>query len=141
MGTGVSAVSGFAQVTLARVDAQSPAEVVLSRQSRDRNLGRFCLGPPVFSSGFPVLHSGIDRSAGWCGNFWLPLLGAVLLLAFALGRFVPIALGARAVDWSEGPKPLARFSCAFERLGCAALIVSGLYLLNAYFLWSPAMAG
>lgn len=58
-----------------------------------------------------------------------PLLGAVLLLAFALGRSVPIALEAWAVGWLECLKPLAKFSRAFETVGGIALIAAGLYLL------------
>ncbi len=35
---------------------------------------------------------------------------------------------------------LAPYGRAFEILGGALLIASGLYLLNAYFVWVPALA-
>ena len=37
------------------------------------------------------------------------LLGVVLLLAFALGRAVPIALGAFVVGWLENLKSISRY--------------------------------
>jgi DNA-binding transcriptional ArsR family regulator len=53
----------------------------------------------VCNRGLPDMHTG-PRRYGWT---WLGLAwrGVVLLLAFALGRAVPIALGAFAVGWFE----------------------------------------
>ena len=67
--------------------------------------------------------------------------GALLLLAFALGRAVPIALGAGAIGWLERLRPLARYQRAFDIAGGVALIVMGLYMLNAYLFFVPALAG
>jgi cytochrome c-type biogenesis protein len=70
-----------------------------------------------------------------------PLLGALLLLAFALGRVVPVAGGAWAVGWIKARPGLATYRRGFEAAGGVVLIASGLYMLNAYFFWLPALAG
>lgn len=69
-----------------------------------------------------------------------PLLGALLLLAFALGRVVPVAAGAWAVGWIKDRPALAAYRRGVEIAGGIVLIASGLYMLNAYFFWLPALA-
>jgi len=69
-----------------------------------------------------------------------PVFGAVLLLAFALGRAVPIALGACAVGWLETLAPIGRYLKPLEAVGGVVLILSGLYMLNAVFFWVPQLA-
>jgi len=59
--------------------------------------------------------------------------GVALLLAFALGRSVPIALGAFAVGWLESLKVFTRWQRVFEILGGLTLIASGAYLIYEYF--------
>ena len=66
--------------------------------------------------------------------------GVLLLLAFAVGRAVPILLGGWAVGALEAMKPLARHQRSFEIVGGLALILSGLYMLNAFFLVIPELA-
>lgn len=66
--------------------------------------------------------------------------GVLLLLAFALGRAVPILLGAWAVGALEGMKALGRYQRSFEVVGGIVLILMGLYMLNAYFIFIPALA-
>lgn len=68
------------------------------------------------------------------------LFGATLLLAFAMGRAVPIILGAWAVGWLEGLEPLRHSQKIFEIMGAVLLILSGIYMLNAYFLFIPELA-
>jgi cytochrome c-type biogenesis protein len=70
-----------------------------------------------------------------------PAWGALLLLAFALGRAVPIALGAGAIGWLEQLRPLSRWQRGFDIAGGVTLILTGLYMLNAYFFFVPALAG
>ena len=70
-----------------------------------------------------------------------PGWGALLLPAFALGRAVPIAVGAGAVGWLEQLRPLMRLQRAFDIVGGVALVSMGLYMLNAYFFVMPALAG
>ncbi len=66
--------------------------------------------------------------------------GVLLLLAFALGRALPIFLGGWAVGTLEAMKPLARHQRVFEVLGGIALVLSGLYMLNAFFVVIPELA-
>lgn len=63
------------------------------------------------------------------------LLGAAALLAFALGRGVPILAGAWSMGWLESLRMAARHRRAFETLGGLVLVGTGIYLLNEYFLW------
>jgi cytochrome c-type biogenesis protein len=67
------------------------------------------------------------------------LFGAALLLAFAIGRAIPILLGGWAVGALESMKPLGRFQRAFEVAGGVVLILMGLYMLNAFFLVIPEL--
>ena len=66
--------------------------------------------------------------------------GVLLLLAFAIGRAVPIFLGGWAVGALEGMKSLGRYRRAFETAGGIALILMGLYMLNAFFIVIPELA-
>ncbi|EKZ97451.1 putative cytochrome c biogenesis protein [Cupriavidus sp. HMR-1] len=69
-----------------------------------------------------------------------PLFGGTLLLAFALGRAVPVILGAVAMGWLKSLSALQRYQKAFEVAGAVVLVLSGLYMLNAYFFVIPALA-
>jgi len=60
--------------------------------------------------------------------------GFALLLAFALGRSIPIILGAWSMGWLESLRILARYQRGFETIAGIVLILSGLYLLNEYFI-------
>lgn len=66
--------------------------------------------------------------------------GVLLLLAFALGRAIPIFLGGWAVGVLETLKPLKVYGRAFEVAGGVTLILAGLYMLNAFFLVIPELA-
>lgn len=69
-----------------------------------------------------------------------PLWGALLLLVFAIGRAIPVAASAWAVGWAKGHPKLAAYRQVFETAGGLVLVASGLYMLNAYFFWVPALA-
>jgi len=69
-----------------------------------------------------------------------PLFGATLLFAFAMGRAVPVILGAAAGGWLESLSKLQRYQKAFEVAGAVTLILTGLYMLNAYFIVIPELA-
>ncbi len=66
--------------------------------------------------------------------------GVLLLLAFAIGRAVPIFLGGWAVGTLEAMKPLGRFRRSFEVSAGVVLVLMGLYMLNAFFLFIPELA-
>ena len=59
--------------------------------------------------------------------------GFVLLLAFALGRSIPIILGAWSMGWLESLQMLSRYQKVLEVFAGMILILTGLYLLNEYF--------
>jgi cytochrome c-type biogenesis protein len=103
--------------------------------------GAFALGVPFSVAICPVCTPALVVLIGAVAGIGSPLLGVVVLLAFALGRSIPIALGAWAIGWLEGLKPLASYQHRFEILGGIALIASGLYMLNAFFFVVPALAG
>src|SRR5262249_1987405 len=103
-------------------------------------LGAFALGA-VFSVAIcPVCNPELAVLIGAAAALASPLFGAALLLAFAVGRAIPIALGAWAVGWLENLKALAKYQRKIEVLGAVTLIASGLYMLNAYFFAIPALA-
>lgn len=58
--------------------------------------------------------------------------GALLLFAFALGRSIPILLGAWSMGWLESLQVVARHHRVFEHIGGITLIFMGLYMLNEY---------
>ena len=58
-------------------------------------------------------------------------------MAFALGRSIPILIGAWSMGWLESLRVVSRHQQAFEVLGALVLIATGVYLLNEYFLWVP----
>ncbi len=84
----------------------------------------------------PTLVVLLGVTAG-IGSVWL---GVVLLLAFALGRAVPVAIGAFAVGWLENLNRFARYRRGFEIAGGILLIAMGFYMLNAVYIWIPELA-
>lgn len=66
--------------------------------------------------------------------------GVLLLLAFAIGRTVPILLGGWAVGALEGMKSVARYQHVFEVVAGVVLVLMGLYMLNAFFILIPELA-
>ncbi len=84
----------------------------------------------------PTLVVLLGVTAG-IGSVWL---GVVLLLAFALGRAVPVAVGAFAVGWLKNLDRFARYRRGFEIAGGVVLIAMGFYMLNAVYIWIPELA-
>lgn len=103
--------------------------------------GAFLLGIPFSVAICPFCTPALVILLGVVSGLGSPLFGATLLLAFALGRAVPIILGAWAVGWLESLKPLQQAQKSFEIVGALVLILSGLYMLNAYYFFIPALAG
>ena len=63
------------------------------------------------------------------------------LVAFAAGPALPVAIGAISIGWLENLRSMDSYRRTFETLGGVILILAGLYMLNAYFFWIPALAG
>lgn len=102
--------------------------------------GAFALGAPFSVAICPFCTPALVILLGIAAGIGSAWFGAVLLLAFALGRAVPIILGACAVGWLESLKTLSTHQKVFEVAGGVILIVAGLYMLNAYFLVVPGLA-
>ncbi|VAX12304.1 Cytochrome c-type biogenesis protein CcdA (DsbD analog) [hydrothermal vent metagenome] len=64
-----------------------------------------------------------------------PSFGFLLLFAFALGRSIPVILGAWSMGWLESLSFMQHHQKMFEIIAGTILILSGLYLINEYFLF------
>lgn len=104
-------------------------------------VGAFLFGIPFSIAVCPVCTPALLVLLGVAAGLGSPFMGAILLLAFALGRAIPIALGATAVGWLENLKRLAPYRRTFEVGGGLVLIAAGIYMLNAFFFWVPVLAG
>ena len=102
--------------------------------------GAFTLGAPFSVAICPACTPALIVLLGIAASVGSALFGLLLLLAFALGRAVPIILGAWAIGWLESLKTLSRSQKIFEVAGGITLILSGLYMLNAYFFVIPSLA-
>jgi cytochrome c-type biogenesis protein len=102
--------------------------------------GAFLLGIPFAIAVCPVCTPALLVLLGVTAGMGSALLGVVLLLSFAFGRAVPIAVGAFALGWLENLKFLARYRRGFEIAGALTLILAGLYMLNAVLFVVPALA-
>ncbi len=102
--------------------------------------GAFALGAPFSVAICPACTPALIVLLGIAASVGSALFGLLLLLAFALGRAVPIILGAWAIGWLESLKTLSRSQKIFEVAGGITLILSGLYMLNAYFFVIPSLA-
>lgn len=103
--------------------------------------GAFLLGIPFAIAVCPVCTPALVVLLGVTAGLGSVLLGVVLLLAFALGRAVPLAAGAFAVGYLENLSALSRYRRGFEIAGGVALMAMGLYMLNVVFFWIPVLAG
>lgn len=101
----------------------------------------FLLGAVFSIAVCPVCTPALVVLLGATVGLGSPWIGAALLLAFAVGRALPVAVGAISIGWLENLRGLDSYRRAFEKVGGVTLIVSGLYMLNAYFFWIPALAG
>lgn len=102
--------------------------------------GALALGASFSVAVCPACTPALVVLLGIAAGIGSPLFGVLLLLAFALGRAVPVIAGAFAMGWLEGLKGLRHSQRAFEIAGGVVLILSGLYMLNAYFFVIPGLA-
>ncbi len=102
--------------------------------------GAFLLGIPFAIAVCPVCTPTLVVLLGVTAGIGSVWLGVVLLLAFALGRAVPVAIGAFAVGWLENLNRFARYRRGFEIAGGVLLIAMGFYMLNAVYIWIPELA-
>lgn len=102
--------------------------------------GAFALGIPFAVAVCPGCTPALVVMLGVVASIGSPLLGAVMLLTFALGRAVPIALGAVAIGSLESRPALAKYLHLADIVGGVVLMAAGLYMLNTYFFFVPALA-
>lgn len=122
--------------------ARLPLPAFALRAHRPQGMwGAFGLGVPFSIAICPVCTPALVVLLGVATTVGSAVTGAVLLLAFALGRAVPVVIGSVAVGWLESLRILAAYRRVFEILGGITLVGAGLYMLNVYFFWVPALAG
>lgn len=102
--------------------------------------GAFGLGIPFSIAVCPFCTPVLIVILGVIASIGSPLLGVLVLFAFAVGRSIPIALGAWTIGTLESIKGFSRFQRTIDILGGLILILSGLYMLNAYFFAIPILA-
>ncbi len=102
--------------------------------------GAFILGIPFAVAVCPVCTPVLIVMLGIVAGIGSPLLGAILLLGFAIGRSIPIALGAWAVQLLDKFLIFSKYQHALDVAGGLLLVGSGLYLLNTVFFLVPALA-
>lgn len=117
-----------------------PAFAVKVRRPRGM-WGAFGLGIPFSIAICPVCTPALVVLLGVATTLGSAVTGALLLLAFAVGRAIPVVLGSVAVGWLESLRSLTAYRRAFEVAGGLTLVAAGLYMLNAYFFWIPELAG
>jgi cytochrome c-type biogenesis protein len=96
--------------------------------------GAFLLGIPFSVAACPFCTPALVVALTASAAIGSAPFGLSLLLAFALGRSIPILLGAWSMGWLESLKGLQRSQKTFEIIAGATLIVTGLYLVRDYVL-------
>ncbi len=97
--------------------------------------GAFLLGFPFSVAVCPFCAPALMVALTASASLQSPSYGATLLLSFALGRSLPILLGAWAMSWLESLRVMMRYQRLFEIAGGVVLILTGLYLINEYTFW------
>ena len=95
--------------------------------------GAFLLGIPFSVAVCPFCTPALMVTLTAAAAIGSVPFGLALLLAFALGRSIPIALGTWSMGWLESLKMLSRYQKGLEIVAGITLILAGLYLLNEYF--------
>lgn len=97
--------------------------------------GAFLLGLPLTLGICAACSPGLWISLGASAAIASPSYGALLLLAFGVGRSLPLLVGAWSLAWLEHRQSLAAWEQSFRRIGGISMIVVGLYLLNHEWHW------
>lgn len=95
--------------------------------------GAFLLGVPFSVAVCPFCTPALLVTLTASAAIGSASFGFALLLAFALGRSIPIILGAWSMGWLESLQILSRYQKNIEVFAGVVLVLSGLYLLNEYF--------
>ena len=103
--------------------------------------GAFLLGMPFSVAVCPICTPALVVLLGATAVLGSAIAGALLLFAFAVGRAVPILIGAFAIGWLKQDPAVERFRRPFEVASGLTMVLAGVYMLNAYFIWVPDLAG
>ena len=95
--------------------------------------GAFLLGIPFSMAVCPFCTPALLVAITASAAIGSVSFGFALLLAFALGRSIPVILGAWSMGWLESLSVLSRYQKGLEVIAGIVLILTGLYLLNEYF--------
>jgi cytochrome c-type biogenesis protein len=115
-------------------------QIALRARPATSTWGASALGAAFSVAVCPFCTPALLVLLGVAAGIGSPFFGAALLFAFAVGRSVPVVAGASAVGWLESCKALQGSRRAFEIAGGVVLILTGLYMLNAYFIVIPELA-
>lgn len=97
--------------------------------------GAFLLGMPFAVGICPVCSPGLWVGLGVSASIGSVVYGGPLMLAFALGRVIPLAVGTVSIGWLENMQTLGQWRRGFEIVGGITLMLVGIYLLNEYYFW------
>ena len=95
--------------------------------------GAFLLGIPFSVAVCPFCTPALLVTLTASAAIGSVSFGFALVLAFAMGRSIPIILGAWSMGWLESLQVLSRYQKILEIIAGVVLILTGLYLLNEYF--------
>ena len=95
--------------------------------------GAFLLGIPFSVAVCPFCTPALLVALTASASIGSVGFGFALLLAFAIGRSIPIILGAWSMGWLESLQIISRHQRVLEIIAGVALVLTGLYLLNEYF--------
>jgi len=95
--------------------------------------GAFLLGIPFSVAVCPFCTPALLVTLTASAAIGSVSFGFALLLSFALGRSIPVILGAWGMGWLESLNTLSHYQKYFEIVAGVVLIMTGLYLLNEYF--------
>ena len=95
--------------------------------------GAFLLGIPFSVAVCPFCTPALLVTLTASAAIGSPAFGFALLLAFAVGRSIPVMLGAWSMGWLESLQLLSHHQKTLEVVAGITLIITGLYLLNEYF--------
>ena len=99
--------------------------------------GAFALGIPFTVAVCPFCTPALLVTLTASAAIGSVSFGFALLLAFALGRSIPILLGTWSMGWLESLRVFSRHQKSLETIAGVVLILTGLYLLNEYYFFIP----
>ncbi|HEC18346.1 MAG TPA: cytochrome C biogenesis protein [Gammaproteobacteria bacterium] len=94
--------------------------------------GAFLLGIPFSVAVCPFCTPALLVTLTASAAIGSVAFGAGILLAFAIGRSIPILIGAWSMGWLESLRMLSHHQTTVEIIAGLSLIMTGLYLLGEY---------